>query len=64
MPKNAIEVQIVPGDLKDIPMPKLGGANKQMPTHAELRVVIFDYSRKVFLSNFVIVAANPIDVKK
>jgi hypothetical protein len=64
MPKNAIEVSIVPGDIKNIPMPKFGGANKQMPSHCELRVVIFDMIRKVYLSNFVVVAASPIDAKK
>jgi hypothetical protein len=63
MPKNAIEVTIAPGDIQNIPMPKLGGANLQMPTHAELRVVVFDTIRKVYLSNFVIVAAKPIDLK-
>jgi len=64
MPKNCIEVTIAPGDLQNIPMPKLGGANLQMPTHAELRVMIFDMVRKVYLSNFVSVAATPIDTKK
>jgi hypothetical protein len=64
MPKNAIEVSIIPGDIQNIPMPKIGGANTQMPTHGELRVVVFDMVRKVYLSNFVIVAANPVDTKK
>jgi hypothetical protein len=64
MPKNAIEVSIVPGDIQNIPMPKFGGAVSAMPTHGELRVVIFDMVRKNYLSNFVVVAATPIDTKK
>ena len=64
MPKNCIEVSIVPGEIQNVPMPKFGGANKTMPTHGEVRAVVFDMVRKVYLSNFIIVAATPIDSKK
>jgi hypothetical protein len=48
-------------NLKGISLPKQ--TSGQPITHCELRVALFDMNKKIYLSNFVIVGAKPVQDK-